>query len=103
MADFTDFRNIFNIDPSVTDQQIEDAIRDAGFTSRGGGFGNKGSQSKIIQTLKAIDDTTMALAEHWEKVDRAASDFSKHIGATKKGLEELRAVRRLLKGGVTMT
>ena len=102
MADFTDFRNIFNIDPAVTDEQIEDAIRDAGFSSRGGGFGDKGSQSRIIQTLDAIDKTTMALAEHWAKVDKAASDFAKHIGASKDGLKELRnaSLKNVARGNI---
>ena len=102
MADFTDFRNIFNIDPAVTGEQIEDAIRDAGFSSRGSGFGDKGSQSRIIQTLDAIDKTTMALAEHWAEVDKAASNFAKHIGATKEGLKELRnaSLKNVARGNI---
>jgi len=52
-------------------------------------FGKK--LDNINKTLKSMDVELMRFLDGWKRVDKAASDYAKTIGATKQGLMELRS------------
>lgn len=80
-----------DLDPDMTIGDLADELKKHGF-SRRSRFDNERETflGKIRATFKEIDDGIMHLAEPWARVDAAASKFAKTVGATKKGLEELR-------------
>ena len=103
MASITENTLIRDLNPDMTIGDLVEELREAGITRRDDfEKRNDSTVGKIIASLKLIDRTVMDLAEPWAKVDAAASKFAKTIGATKKGLEDLRrdAMRNVAKGNL---
>ena len=80
-----------DLDPDMSIGDLVDELKSQGLMKRSR-FDRETDTflGKIRATFKEIDDGIMHLAEPWARVDAAASKFAKTIGATKKGLEELR-------------
>lgn len=91
MASISENTTLGQLDPNMSLGELVDEMRSNGMLKNDRLYRDTDNWlNKIKRSFKEMDSAIMEMAEPWAKVDEAASKYAKTVGATKKGLEELR-------------